>query len=184
MTADQYRDFIVEWLGPMSILIGGTFVFLKWFLERHRQRQLDKPALSVSLSAKAFDLSDDTFLGEISLRFLNHSPFYVYFSREDTSIEVLEIPEDLEAGFCSTKGGFGTEVLKKHPFEKSNVFSEPRELSMMFANLVLKKGKLYQLRWKLSEKGASRSWTRQLIIDARRNLPSELSTGSLISDSD
>ena len=166
----NFQQFIIgirDWLPSISIVGGALWLVVTKLQERKDQTSKSLPAISATLGCQWLPMGPDTLLIHLSMRFVNHSPYYIHWSATDSKIEVFQVPENLSAGYFCSGNGIGECIIDKMPFETTNRFSEPSGISVACANMVLQRGNLYHIRWTLTQKDVTRCWARHLLLDAR-----------------
>jgi hypothetical protein len=173
MTWQALGTFIKDWIPPIGILVGGIWIFFKWYHGEKLRKQKERTAVDGELIYQSFSLSEDKYILIFNAHWDNKSPLPFKADTHNSGLDIFKINNNIPLGGLDlrvNKETLGDAVVEVRPFQKlKSLVIEPNAQANFQHMAVLEKGYIYLARYKLyraTDKGKF-SRTRLCILDLR-----------------
>ncbi len=165
--------FIKEWVPALGVLIGTTWLVLRWAIEQKIRGLHEMPALTGEVSSATMPLNDqEKLLLSVEVNWTSTSPRPLYVDPERTRFDLFEVPRNLDFGGINPKNDLGVPLYQLYPLSDMGDFVfEPKTNNQLRAFFVIEAG-LYVVRSKVYRDTRHHgkklfAWTREHLVDAR-----------------
>jgi len=166
--------FIKDWVPALGVIIGTTWLILRWAIEQRIRGLHEMPALTGETSSAILFLNaQEKFLLSAEVNWISTSPRPLYVDPGKTRFDVFRLPGDLDFGTITPRSDLGPPLYQAYPLKDMGDFVfEPKTNNHLRSYFILKVPAIYFVRAKVYRDTRHHgkklfAWTREWLVDAR-----------------
>ena len=170
-------DFFTKTLPSFALIAAGAWAAFNWFVTERRRKAREIPSLDGVISTSLLGFEPQRVVATITSKWRNPGVEPVSLDPATTFVDVFECSQVPPIGPVDVDRGFGQPLFRCLPLADASVYIlEPGTNSELTCHCVVTPGRLYFVRWVLSQvSGKARepgyTWSRETWLDTRVTEP-------------
>jgi len=165
-------DFFTKTLPSIALIAGGGWAAFNWYVTERRRKAREIPSLDGTISTSLLGVEAQRVVATITSNWRNPGVEPVSLDPRTTFVDVFDGSQVPPIGPVDVDRGFGPPLFRCLPLADASLYIlEPGTNSELTCHCVVTPGRLYFIRWVLSEaSGNARegyTWSRETWLDTR-----------------